>query len=152
MGVNSQAVQVEIEGIDQLVRELDAIAGQDGRKSINTLMKSLTKEAAKDIVLPAARNLAPNDTSFLESRIKVKPIGRSRKKVGYTVGFTDPLFTGATFYGGFHEFGWTDKRGTHPPDSYLRRALYPNAAAIKQRYTSGLRKWLKLRNSLAVAG
>ncbi len=146
-------VEIHLEGAAALMRELDEIAAIDGRKSVNRAMASLAKEAAREIVLPDARAAVPTDSGFLESQIKVKAIKRSRSKVGSTIGYKDPLFTGDTFYGGFHEFKWRDRGGNvHEGDKYLRRALYTNTNRVRKKYSAGLRKWVKLRNSVAVTG
>lgn len=140
------------EKMDRLLHEMTK-AGQGS--SIDKVMRKVTKLAAKNIVLPAAKALVPVDTSNLEDELKTKAIKRSRKKFGYWIGFDDPIFAGDTFYAGFIEFGFhvgkrdkhvrarkrkakraeTRRRNARRPsdgrqfveaDSFLRRALYEN--------------------------
>lgn len=138
-------------GIPELDRELQAIAAEDGPKSINGSMRKATREAVKDIVRPEVLARVPSDSGFLESQIVVRAIKRSRGKIGYFVGFPDPLFEGDTFYGGFIEFGFThDKSGVFvEADSFLRAALYPNASRVIAQVRDRLRSFIAARNRAA---
>lgn len=122
---------IAITGAAALDTRLRQLASETGAKGINAEMRKATHEAVKEIVLPAVLDLIPVDTGELEDAIKIRAIKRSRGKVGYYVGFADPLFQGDSYYGGFIEFGFTHFGNVEvEADSYLRRALYPNAIIV----------------------
>jgi hypothetical protein len=128
-------------GVREFDLALEAIAADDGPSSVNGALRKFIKEAVETIVAPKVRELIPyddvgrggfkDDGEHLEDQLVVKAMKRSRTRVGYYVGFPWPLFQGPTFYGGFLEFGWDHKGGFHvEADSFLRRALYPEADRI----------------------
>ncbi len=65
-----------------------------------------TRAGAK-VILPTARNNAPRLSGKLRKSIKVRAIKRSRQFIGarVTTSASGNLFTGETYYGGFHEYG-----------------------------------------------
>ncbi|MEM8863999.1 MAG: HK97 gp10 family phage protein [Planctomycetota bacterium] len=139
--------KITLTGERALDRELLLIAGEDGTKSINGMMRKATREAAKEIVLPEAKARVAHDEGNLEDNLTVRAVRRSRVKVGHRVGFRDPLFQGDTFYGGFIEFGFTHYRaGDIERDSYLRYALYGNEEQIKAVPRQRLGEFVRLRN------
>lgn len=127
-------------GVAELDVAIEAIAADEGPKSINAKMRGFIRDAVKTIVLPKVIELIPfddgrgaykDDGTHLEEQLVVKALKRSRKRVGYYIGFPHELFKGPTYYGGFIEFGWDHKGGFHvEADSFLRRALYPQADTI----------------------
>lgn len=137
-----------VTGVEQLDRQLRAITAEDGPKSINKAFRQASRKAVKEIVKPAVLELIPWETGFLESQLVVRAIPRSRSRVGYYVGFPDPLFQGDTFYGGFIEFGFDSRVGVRvEADSYLRRALYPNTDQVMQQVLQEMKVWANMRNN-----
>lgn len=140
-------MKLVVTGLEELDRELAAIAAEDGAKSINATMRKACREAVKDIVRPEVLSRIPVDTGLLESQVVVRAVKRSRGKIGFYVGFPDPLFQGDTFYGGFIEFGFTTKQGVVvEADSYLRSSLYPNSSRIISQVRDRLRSYIAERN------
>lgn len=141
---------MELEGADELIKALDALVSEDGPKGVNQALRKATRRAVKEIILPAVQDAIPEETGFLRDSLKVRAIKRAKAKVGHSVGFEDPLFKGDTFYAGFLEFGFKHWRGIGVPgDSFLRRSLYENEAAVVESVKSDLRKWIQERNSEA---
>lgn len=146
-------------GFEELERELDLICAEDGPKSINAAMRKFAREAVTTIVKPKVLELVPFNDRFhfnkqgeirethLEELIVVRALPRSRVRIGYFCGFVDPLFQGASFYGGFLEFGWDHYKGVRvEPDSFLRQALYPNEPLIRSFVAERMRAWIDERN------
>lgn len=140
-----------VSGDAEIDEALGALLDDAGVKGINAAMRKATRAAIKEIVLPEVKSLIPYQYGLLESRLVVRAVTRSRNRLGYFVGFPDPLFKGETFYGGFIEFGWDHYLGvTVEADSYLRRALYPNADKIIAKVHEYLRAWIEAANSKEV--
>lgn len=143
----AKSFTIAMTGVEALDQKLKEIATKDGAKGINGAMRKALKEAVTDIVLPQVLDLIPVDTGELEEQVKVRAIDRSRGKIGFAVGFKDPLFQGDTFYGGFIEFGFTAPGGVHvEADSYLRRALYPNADIVIARVRDRITQYIDSKN------
>lgn len=85
----------------KILKSLKRIPAKEGKKIIRTA----AREAAKQVLLPVARALAPSDTGLLRRKIKVRAIGRS-KNGGVRIGATEKDFTGDQFYAAFQELGW----------------------------------------------
>lgn len=127
--------------LDQIVDE----AG--GAKSINAALRKATRKAAKNIILTAVQGAIPVDTGELEDALQVRAIKGKKGRIGHTVGFPDPLFTGDTFYGGFLEFGFKHHKGVGvPADKFLRRSLYENESAVEASVRADLAAWIAERN------
>lgn len=127
--------------IDKLLRNM---ISENGAKSFRKEFRKLTRKACKDIVLPEAKRLVPEDEGFLESQLVVRSTPRSRKWQGHYVGFQEELYTGDTFYGGFIEFGFHHHRaGFIPADSFLRRPLYTNEYRIRGLIKEGFSLFVK---------
>lgn len=142
--------ELVLTGDKELDEALGEILSEEGNKSINAVMRKVCREAVKEIVKPAVLALVPWDTGQLESKITVRAAKRGRGKIGFWVGFPDPLFQGDTFYGGFIEFGWDHRLGVRvEADSYLRQALYPNEQKILDRVRQRVKEWVDLNNRLA---
>lgn len=138
-----------VEELDRALTEMVAGEGKESAKAINAVMKKAIRDAVNTIVKPAVMALIPWETGFLESQIKVRATTRSRNRMGFWVGFPDPLFQGDTFYGGFIEFGWDHRLGvTVEADSFLRRALYPNVNQIIEFVRNRVKEWVDLNNSI----
>jgi hypothetical protein len=147
---SEENLNIATTGLEALDRELLAIAAEDGAKSINGTMRKACREAVKQIVLPEVLAWIPSDSGFLESQIVVRAIKRSRGKIGFFVGFTEPLFQGDTFYGGFIEFGFTGRGGVQvEADSFLRRALYGNAERVIDHVRQRMKAYIAERNRAA---
>lgn len=140
-------VSIAFTGVEALDKKLRTLAAEEGAKGINAAMRTALREAVKTIVLPVVLELIPYDTGNLEENIKVRAIKRARGKIGYTVGFEDPLFVGDTFYGGFIEFGFDGRGGVYvEADSFLRRALYPNADIVIDYVRARLQTYIMKQN------
>lgn len=143
----AKSFKVALAGVKELDKELKAIAESEGPKSVNKEMRSATREAVRNLVLPQVRANIPFETGFLESQITVKSIKRSRVKMGSAVGFKNDLFKGDTFYAGFLEYGFMHRSGTPVMgDSFLRRPLYQNESRVRAHIVGRLRRWLAARN------
>ena len=92
--------------LNDLLKELP---GKEGKK----IVRKATRLAAREIILPQARNNAPVRSGALKRAIKVKAITRSRSAVGVRVTIGENDFQGDQFYGSFQELGWrSGKRST----------------------------------------
>jgi hypothetical protein len=142
---------IAVTGVAELDPSLQELASEFGPKGINAAMRKACRAAIKEIVLPAVLARMPWDTGYLESQVVVRAIPRSRNRMGYWVGFPDPLFQGDTFYGGFIEFGWDHRLGvTVEADSFLRKALYENADAVMTKVRHYLEDWVRHVSDKAV--
>jgi hypothetical protein len=152
MALNDQSfLSCNVSGDAEIDEALGKLLEDSGTKGINAAMRKATRAAVKEIVLPEVKSLIPYQFGLLESRLVVRAVTRSRSKVGYFVGFPDPLFKGETFYGGFIEFGWNHRLGVKvEADSYLRRALYPNADKVIAKVHTYLRDWIEEANNKAI--
>lgn len=140
----ARSFKIAMTGVERLDKKLKRISEGGGAGSVNKAMRTATRSAVKDIVLPKVRSQIPVDTGFLESQLTVKSIERSKTKMGHKVGFKDLLFQGETFYGGFHEFGYVLPGGTAVPgDSFLRPPLYDSEAQVRRAIIAGIRAWIK---------
>lgn len=143
----AKSFKIALTGVKDLDKQLKAIAESEGPKSINKEMRSSTRQAVREIVLPRVRANVPFETGFLRSHITVKSIKRSRKKMGSAVGFKNDLFKGDTFYAGFLEYGFMHWSGTPVMgDSFLRRPLYQNESRVRSHIIGRLRRWVTERN------
>lgn len=133
--------EAELLGADALIRELDAIIAETGSKSLRASARKVTREAVKQYVQPDVLARIPVESGFLESQVKVKA-SSNRNKVGATIGFSDPLFTGDTYYGGFLEFGTEFIE----QDSFLRGPLYSNEPIVRSHLYTWLQYWVSARN------
>jgi hypothetical protein len=160
-------------GVLELDRELEAICADEGPKSLNTAMRGFAREVVKEIVLPKVQELVPYDdgrgaykadgqeivyehnqykgaAQHLADQIVLKAVSRSRKRIGFLVGFEWPLFQGPTYYGAYIEFGWDHRAGFHvEADSFLRRALYPEASRIVESFRGKVAAYIAERNLAA---
>jgi len=93
---------VDSRQLAKILKALKRIPAKEGKKIIRTA----AREAAKQVLLPVARALAPSDTGLLRRKIKVRAIGRSKNGVGVRIGATEKDFTGDQFYAAFQELGW----------------------------------------------
>ena len=120
-------------------RELDAkLKGMPGRMQLK-LSRKATRRAARGIILPDARAMAPVDTGALEKSLVVKAIRRSRTRIGHSVQTKEGFFQGEQFYGGFQEFGTKTMRA----DPFLRPALYSNETPIKALFVKAMKESIK---------
>lgn len=142
---------IAVTGVAELDRALLELASEFGAKGINAAMRKATRAAIKEIVLPAVMAKMPWDTGFLESQVVVRAIPRSRTRMGYWVGFPDPLFQGDTHYGGYIEFGWDHRLGVSvEADSFVRKSLYENAEAVITKVRHYLEDWIRQVSDKAV--
>lgn len=125
--------KVTITGDKEVDRKLRALEPRIRKK----VQRDAIKRAAKNIIVPAAKALAPEDTGELAASIKAKANRRSRSSVGYTIATTNYNDQGK-FYGGFPEFG-TKHQEASP---FLRPAGYGNEDRIRQEVISDIREQL----------
>lgn len=112
------------------------------------LSRKATRKAAKDIVLPEAKNLVPVDTGDLEESLVVKAMKRSRGRFGHQVQTKDGFYQGDQFYGAFIEFGTKERQHKSGKDAgridpaknfaYLRPAVYDNEGRIRELYVTAM--------------
>jgi HK97 gp10 family phage protein len=130
-------------------KELDALLKGLPLKAQKKLSRKATRKAAKDIVLPEARNRVGVDSGELEDSLKVKAIKRSRSRFGHEVTTGDGFWKGDQFYGAFLEFGTKERQhksgkqvgqiqpGAH---AFLRPAVYDNEGRITQLYVDAMKE------------
>ncbi|MEM8668728.1 MAG: hypothetical protein AAGG48_14505 [Planctomycetota bacterium] len=144
--MTAKSFKIAMTGDKALDAALRDIASENGAGSVNKEMRSTTRQAIREIVLPEVRSEVPAESGLLESELTVKAIARSRQKMGTAVGFRDDLFQGDTFYGGFLEFGFVHRAGTLVfGESFLRGPLYRNESKIRSFVMRRLRAWVKSR-------
>lgn len=144
---------VIITGDVELDRELAALTAEEHPRSINAALRRYIRQTLREIVQPKVIELIAVDTGELEANVVIRALKRSRNRVGFWVGFPDPLFQGDTYYGGYIEFGWDHVGGMHiEADSYLRRALYPETDRIIARLHLLVRQWIDERNGQQAEG
>jgi HK97 gp10 family phage protein len=131
------------------------------------LSRKATRKAAKDIILPDAKNRVPVDFGELEESLTVTAIKRSRYKFGHQVGTKEGHFRGDQFYGAFLEFG--TKERFHKPKgdaksssidthkgqgkyvgsiepykfTFLRPALYDNSDQVRDAYVEAMKEFIR---------
>ena len=141
----------EITGDVEIDRALNELIDAYGDKGINEYLRKGVKLAVKEIIEPEVRSLIPHRFGTLESMLVVRATPRSRNKVGYFVGFNDgsrPGTQSGSHYGWYIEFGWDHRLGVKvEPDSYLRRALYPNEEKVIAKVKQFLEDWIQQANS-----
>ena len=117
---------VTITGVPELDRKLRTISNKLGKKFVRQGARRALKPVAA-----TAKRLAPDNTGALKRSIKVKALGRSRKRFGsrVTTGVGTLKNSGGVYYGGFQEWGWTTNSGSH----VLGQGFMHNAARMKQR-------------------
>ena len=98
-----------------------AVASRIGRKA--------TREVAKG-VLELARRYVPVEYGDLEDSLTVRSAATTTKKrgvIGASVQTREGMYQGDEFYGGFMEFGFTQRDGVwNEGQPFLRPALYEN--------------------------
>lgn len=134
-------------------KRIDAMLKKLEPKVRNALSRKATRKAAKDIVLPAAKERAPFNTGDLEESLTVSAMTRSRNSFGHRVGTKDGAYQGEQFYGGFMEFGTKERQhksgkqvGRIDPAknfAYLRPAVYDNAAKCRALYLNALNELIR---------
>lgn len=92
----------------------------------NKVLRKATRDVAKQDVLDLAKQLVPVATGALEDSLTVRAAkGLKRGEIGASVQTRDGMFQGDEFYGGFQEFGFTQRDGAkNEGDPFLRPALY----------------------------
>ena len=157
----SKHARIEVVGVRQLMAALDEFPESLKKKTLRPIFRKIGKE----IVLPAAaRNLGTSGkrwrkTQPLKDSLVVRAARRSRRQFGVSVRTKDGArspFSGDHFYAGFLEFGTknrrTKRRGivrrgafrgrigkASSGYKFLRRAIYENESAIRQRFTQILK-------------
>lgn len=143
-GKSKLGMTLVMTGAKELDRVIEQIAAEEGPRSINATLRTFLRETVKEIVLPQVMEMVPYDDGrgaykdegqHLEDMITIRALPRSRKRAaGYYVGFRSAHFKdgqGPAHYAKYIEFGWDHVGGFHvEADSFLRRALYPNANRI----------------------
>ncbi len=169
-------LKIAVTGVADIDGALRELCAEEGPTGINAAMKKACKEAINTIVKPEVLARIPFRYGTLEENIKVRAVKRSRKLVGYRIGFSDPLFKGETFYAGFLEFDTKprfrkpavalfrrsasgglkrdDRRrggstGRVEGFSFLRAALYPNQKQIVALVHQRMRELIAQRNRRA---
>jgi len=130
-------------------KALDALLAGLPAKLQKKLSRQATRKAAKDIVLPEAKAIVPEDTGDLADSLVVRAIKRSRGKIGHMVTTKEGFYKGDQFYGAFLEFGTKERQhksgkqvGAIQPHkfAYLRPAIYDNEERIKAEYVMDVRE------------
>lgn len=129
--------------LDRVLRNLPVAAQKK-------LSRKATRKAAKEIVLPEAKNRVAVDTGELEESLAVRAIRRSRTRFGHQVGTKEGHYKGDQFYGAFIEFGTKERQhksgkrvGRIDPAknfAYLRPAVYDNRARITAMYVAAMKE------------
>lgn len=140
---------VIVTGVDELDKLLKGLPLKVQKK----LSREATRKAAKEIVLPDAKNRVPVDTGDLEESLSVRAIKRSRYRFGHEVRTKDGFYSGDQFYGAFIEFGTKERVhksgkqvGRIDPQknfAYLRPAIYDNEQQIKTLYITAMQRLIQ---------
>ena len=112
-----------VEGDEELIKAFQMLPAQLAKK----VLRKVTRKVAKEEVLPLADRLVPVEFGALQDSLTVRAakVKRGNKAVGATVQTRDGMFQGDEFYGGFQEFGWTQRDGVFNEGTpFLRPALY----------------------------
>ena len=137
------AARINSKQLDRIIRVLKSIPAKEGKK----IIRKAAREAARQVLLPAAKAATPVDTGDLRRSLKVRAISRSKNGVGVRVGVN----TKDVFYGVFQELGWrVGKRSKSIRDfqeatrkterSVVRRAeIYANNVNDTRRLVPGKR-------------
>ncbi len=127
--------------------ELDKALAEFPANVQKAMARKGTRKAAKDIVLPDAKNRVPENTGDLADSLTVRTVKRSRGKIGHMVTTKDGFYKGDQFYGGFIEFGTKERQhksgksvGAIQPHyhSFMRPAVYENSDKIKSLFADVL--------------
>ncbi|WP_254513878.1 HK97-gp10 family putative phage morphogenesis protein [Anatilimnocola floriformis] len=98
---------IKVEGLPQLIKAL----GEFEKKIFNKVLKKAFREGAK-VSQKAIKALIPKgETGALRKALKVRTLARKKDRVGISVQMGEGSFQGATFYGGFLEWGTKNKEG-----------------------------------------
>ncbi len=89
-------------------KRLNAKLARLSSKDAKALIRRAARPALKP-VLGESRRLSPKREGTLRRSLAIRAIKRSRRQVGARVTTKEGLFQGATFYGGFIEWGWRTK-------------------------------------------
>lgn len=140
-------VKIALTGIPKLDLALAGLQTFYGVKSVNAAVRKAAKEGAK-IVKDDAKNLINDDSGELSDSLTIRNV-TNKQGVGAKVTTKEGMFKGATFYGGFIEYGWMHAKARRriPEDSFLRRPLYTNKDQIRARYIKHLVMWLRLQDT-----
>lgn len=100
------------------------------------------RKAAKDVILPDARRMAPVETGALESSIKVRAAKRSRRGMGVIVSTTvHKSGKKDVWYANVLEFGSSKRNITADP--FMRPALYGNESKIRGLFIDDLNELIR---------
>lgn len=150
-GIVARAVTVVLTGDKKLNRRLKKLAGKDAKKAVR---KSL-RPALKPIHQQAKANARQfKKTGKLGRSIKIRSIKRTRKGFGarVTTGTATTDFSGETYYGAFHEYGWkTGKRGSSNRRQIEGKKFMQNAVDQKRRIAMKIYRNEIKRNIEAIA-
>lgn len=147
--VTALAKGVIVTGNKELDKALQALEPALARK----LSRKTTRRIAKDIVLPAARDLAPVDSGDLEESLTVRAIKRSRLRMGHYVTCGETIERDQHYYSGYLEFG--TKPRVHTANNkyvgfvaphkfaYLRPAVYNNVTHARAAYIADMKEFVR---------
>lgn len=119
--------------------ELDAKLSTLEKKVQKKVAKKSMRKAAKEIILPEAKNRVPVDSGALEESLVVRSLKRSRSRIGVEVRTKEGFFKGDEFYGGFIEFG----TATQKAQPFLRPAGYGNEPRIRELIIQDIKQALR---------
>lgn len=146
-------ISMSLTGSEAAAKLFDELPDKIRKKAIRQALRVSAKKVAAD-----ARRLAPHLTGELEGSIKVRTAkgksgGRLPKgQVGISVSTsrTDNMFAGKAFYGGFIEYGTTQRetkagknRGSIDANPFLRPALWDNASEVRRQFRQHIRDFVK---------
>lgn len=101
-------MEMEIKGLEDVVRQLGDLPNKVGKKIIRQALRKASRP-----ILETAKQWCPEDTGQLRDSIKLRAIKRSRSgRIGIRVSCSDQEYVGRQFYGAFQELGYhVGKRG-----------------------------------------
>ena len=129
------AVDISELGDEQLSKNLAQIERAVQKK----IVRKALRKAAKEIILPHAKALAPVDTGRLRKSLKIRAAKRSRNRIGVKLeaGTREKLGIPADAKGYYPlalELGYVNRGGQfEKPWPYMRPALYDNRAELTGR-------------------
>lgn len=145
-------ISMSLTGSEAAARLFDELPDKVRKGAIRKALRAAAKTVAAD-----ARRGAPHLTGDLESSIKVRAAKGSKGKrlpkgqVGIAVSSsaTANMYEGKTFYGGFIEFGTTQRetkegknRGSIDANPFLRPALWNNASELRRQFRKHIRDFV----------
>ncbi|AGA28721.1 HK97-gp10 family putative phage morphogenesis protein [Singulisphaera acidiphila] len=137
MGKNT--IKFKVSGIKEIQRAF--------RELPDKLAKKVIRQALRKGLVPirdTAKTDAPRKTGLMAAAIKIRAATkRKRGVISLDVRIGDHNFKGATFYGGFQEFGTKNMEGQHFMENAFRAKAPEAVATIMDLVAKGIEREAK---------